>query len=121
MIADHRNEIVQHHNLTHAGNLLRLRVIDTPDFAAKYGTGRQRRELDAPRQDIDAEDDFAVDLVRRVEPLQRFADDLEVRGSFERGILRRRDAAGGIDKRRIGEPAAARTMDYFAICSATGA
>ena len=59
---------------------------------------------------VDAVDRLAVDLVRRVEPLQRLADIAKSLGSFSGDILRRRHLARRQRQRAIGELAAARGM-----------
>ena len=115
VIADDGDQIVEHDDLTHAGEALGFGVIDVPHRAAEHRTGGNGRELHAGRHGIDSVHDFAVDLVGGVEPLERVADQFEIFDVLERRIVRRREAAGAVDQRRIGEPAAARLMDGLAV------
>ena len=89
VIADDRHEILEHDDLTHAGQTLGFGVIDMPHSAAEHRAGGEGRELQAGRHGIDSVHDLAVDLVRRVEPLQRVADQFEIVDVLERRILRR--------------------------------
>ena len=89
VIADDGDEIVEHDDLAHARHGFRRGVVDVRDLAAEHRAGRQRRELDAGWHRVDAVDRLAVDLVGRIESLQRLADQLEVGYRFERRILRR--------------------------------
>ena len=93
VIADHRDQIVQHDDLLHARDFLGGAVVDLADLAAEHRACRQGRELHAGQHRVDAVDGLAVDLVRRVEALQRLADQHEVLRVLERDVLRRRLAA----------------------------
>ena len=64
MIADDRDEIVEHDDLLHAGHRLGRAVVDMRDFAAEHRACGDRRELHAGKHRIDAVDDLAVGLVR---------------------------------------------------------
>ena len=79
VIADDRDEIVENDDLPHSGHVAGRRVVDMRDLAAEYRTARERGDLHARRPGVDAIDSFAVDLVGRVEPFQRLADELEIR------------------------------------------
>ncbi len=87
VIADHRDHIVQHDDLPHARNFFGRAVVDLADLAAEYRAGRQGRELHIREHGVDAVDDLAVDLVGRVEALQRLADQHEILGVLERDFL----------------------------------
>ena len=81
-------------------------VVDVRDLAAEHRTARERGDLHARRPRVDAIDGFAVDLVGRVEPFQRLADELEIRRRLQRRIL----AAASCPRRR---PARARHRRAF--------
>ena len=70
VIADDRDQIVKHDHLSHARHLPGRAIVDLADLAAEYGTLRQGRELHAGKHRVDAIDDLAVRLVRRVEAFQ---------------------------------------------------
>ena len=78
VIADHGDQIVEHDDLLHARDFLGGAVVDLADLAAEHRAGRERCELHAGQHRVDAVDGLAVDLVRRVEPLQRLADQHEI-------------------------------------------
>ena len=90
VIADDGDEVVEHDDLAHAGDRLRRAVVDMPDLAAEHRAGRDGRELHARRHHVDAVDRLAVDLVGRVEPLERLADQREVLRVLQRRIGGRR-------------------------------
>ena len=54
MVADHRNQIVQHHDLAHAGNRYGSTIVDVGDRTAEHGARREGRELHSRRQGVDA-------------------------------------------------------------------
>ena len=64
-------------------------VVDLADLAAEHRAGRDGREFHAGQHRVDAVDGLAVDLVRRVEALQRLADQHEIL----RVLQRRRPSA----------------------------
>ncbi|MGY4367712.1 hypothetical protein ACVW1A_003777 [Bradyrhizobium sp. LB1.3] len=115
MIADHGDHVVEHDDLAHAGEFDRGAVVDLADLAAEHGAGSDGCELHAGQDRVNAVDGLAVDLVRRVEPLQGLADDNEVLGVLDRDILRRRLALRGERHRAIAELAAARGMRDLAL------
>src|SRR5260370_698510 len=86
VIADDGDQIVENDHLLHARDLFRSAVVDLADLAAEYRTLRQGRELHAGKHRVDAIDDLAVRLVRRVEALQRLADQGEVLRVLEQDI-----------------------------------
>ena len=86
VIADDGNEVIEHNHLPHARNGLGRLVVDLADLAAEHRTLRQGRELHAGKHRVDAIHDFAVGLVRRIEALQRLADQREIPGVFERDV-----------------------------------
>ncbi len=72
MIADDGHQIVEHDDLAHAGNGFGARRRRrAPTLPPNTGLGGDRGELHARRQHVDAVERFAVDLVGRVEPLER--------------------------------------------------
>ena len=101
VIADDGDEVVEHDDLPHARNCLGRAVVDLADLAAEHRTLRQGRELHAGKHRVDAIDDLAVGLVRRVEALQRLADQREILGVLER---RRRSAASRCSRPRARSP-----------------
>jgi hypothetical protein len=98
VIADDRNEIVENDDLPHPGHGLGPRVVDMRDLAAEHRATRERRDLHALGPRVDPINGFAVDLIGRVEPFQRFADQLEIRRGLQRRILRRRQSGGRLHK-----------------------
>ena len=107
VIADHRDHVVEHDDLLHARDFLGGAVVDLADLAAEHRTGRSGCELHAGQHRVDAVDGLAVDLVGRVEPLQRLADQHEILRVLERDILWRRLAARRMRQRAIGKLAPA--------------
>ncbi len=89
-----------------------------PHRPAEHRAGGEGGKLYPGRHDIDPVYHFAVDLVGRVEPLERVADQFEIFDVLERRVFRRREALGAIDQRRICDPAAARLMDGLALLGA---
>src|ERR1700733_1187757 len=120
VIADHRDEIIEHDHLPYARDRFRLGVVDMPDLAAEYRTGGQCRELHARQHHIDAVPRLAVDFVRRVESFERLADQLEILHVLERRILGRCQARGRDDTAGVGETAVARVVDDLAVLGANG-
>ncbi len=112
------DRLLEHDHLPDTGQLSGARVIDVAHGAAEHRADGKRCELEAGRHGIDSIDRPAVDLVRRVEPLERMPDQFEIIDVLERRILRRREAARPIDERRIREPAAARLVDGLAFLGA---
>ena len=120
VIADDGDEVVQNNDLSNAGKALGLAVVDAADLAAKHRTRRQGGEFDARRHRIDAKSRLAVDLVGRIQPLQRLADELEVCRRLQRRVLGGRHPRGSGDERAIGELSPARIVKHFALGGATG-
>ena len=54
MVADHRDQIIQHDDLAHTGNRPGATIVDVSNRTAEHWAGCERRELDARRQDVDA-------------------------------------------------------------------
>ena len=115
VIADHGDEIVEHHDLLHARDFFGSAVVDLRDLAAKYRTGLQRCELHVGQYRIDAVDGLAVDLVGGVEPLQRLADQHEILRVLQRDILWWHLAARRERQRAIGKLAPAVPVHDLAI------
>ncbi|MGY4299277.1 hypothetical protein ACVWXN_007372 [Bradyrhizobium sp. i1.4.4] len=115
MIADHGDGVVEHDDLAHAGDFHRCAVIDLADLAAEHRAIGDRGNLHVGQDRVDAVDDFAVDLVRCIQPLQRLAYEDEVLGVLDRDILRRCLALCRQRELTIAELAAACRMDDFAL------
>src|ERR1700753_4092367 len=86
MAADHANDILEHDDLLYAWNFLGGAVGDLMDLAAEYRTCRAGRALHAGKHRVDAIDDLAVGLARRVETLERLADQGKLLGGFDRDV-----------------------------------
>ena len=108
IVGNHADRIVEMHDLVHAFDGQRLAVVDAFQLAAQHRTGGDGADLHARHLHIDAVDRRAVDLVGRVEPLGRRADQLEVLGILERDLLRRRQRRSLVDQRAVGERAPGR-------------
>ncbi len=99
--------IVELNDLPHAGDCLRLLLVDSTDFAAQ-DRARSHRCDQHPRQPhVDPVLRRSVHLARRVEPLGRRAEQREVLRVLERDLVghRQRRRLGG--QHAIGEGAAA--------------
>ena len=120
VIADDRDEVVENNDLPHPRHAARPCVVHVRDLAAEYRTARERGDLHARRPGVDAIDGFAVDLVGRVEPFQRLADELEIRRWLQRRILRRRQPGGGLHKLAIGGLLRARIVKDLAVLRPAG-
>ena len=115
VIADHGDEIVEHHDLLHALDFFGSAVVNLRDPAAKHRTGLQRCELHVGQYRIDAVDGLAVDFVRGIEPLQRPADQHEILRVLQRDILWRHLAARRERQRTIGKLAPAVLVQDLAV------
>src|SRR5260370_35312922 len=115
VIADDRDQVVEHHDLPDAGNSLGRAVVDVSDFAAEYRARGKGGELHAEQHAIDALDDLAVGLVGRIEALARVADQREILRVLERWILRHRDIAGRVDQLAIPARAPAAPVRALAV------
>ncbi len=115
VIADHRDQIVQHDHLLHARNFPGGAVVDLGDLAAENRTGLQGCEFHIGQHRVDAVDGLAVDLVGGVEPLQRLADQPEILRILEWNILSRILRVRCIHQLAIGEFASALRMHDLAI------
>ena len=120
MIADDCDEIVENDDLPHSRYVLSRRVVDMRDLAAEDRTARKRGDLHAWRSCVDAVDRLAVDFVRRVEPLQRLADELEIRRRLQRRILRRRQSGGGLRQFAVSRVLSARVVKDLAVLRPAG-
>ncbi len=78
VVGDDRDGVVEPHDLTHALDGLGRRIIHALHATAEDGRLRKRRDLHARRPNVDAVDGRSVDLRRRVQPLGRGADELEI-------------------------------------------
>ena len=95
MIADHRDEIVEHDDLADAGHRLGLRCRrHAPTLPPNTGQAARVANFTPGGMRVDAVDRLAVDLVRRVEPLQRLADQRKSADGLQRRIRRRRQRRG---------------------------
>jgi hypothetical protein len=78
VVADHGDRIVRLDDLAHAGDPLRVGVVDAAKRATKHRTRRDGRVDHVRDPHVEAEYGRAIHLLRRIEPLDRGADDLEV-------------------------------------------
>ena len=91
VVADDGDEIVEDDDLPDAGDLLRAAVVDGLTLPPNTGQSRRSR-TSLPAAARRCRNRLAVDLVRRVEALQRFADQPKVRRRLQRRVGRRRHA-----------------------------
>ena len=115
MVPDDSDEIVKHDDLPHARHSPNTRVVDICNLAAEHRTTCERRNPHVRRPGVDAVNRLAVDLVRRVEPLQRTADQPEGVRRLERRILRRCEAGSGVDEFAVAGLSAALVVKDFAV------
>jgi hypothetical protein len=120
VVADHGHHVVQHDDLAHARHLLGAAVVDAAQLAADDGAGAHRRDLHLAGHDIDAIDGLAVDLVGRVEPLDRLADQLEVLFRLQRRIGGRLQPPRACGQRAVGRLAPAGVVIDDAVGGAAG-
>jgi hypothetical protein len=114
VVGDDRDRIVEPHDLAHALDGERRRIIHALQPPAEHGRLRQRRDLHAGRPDVDAVDSGAVDLRRRIEPLRRRADELEVFRLLERHVGWDRQAGCVGRERAVFDPPSGRRVHHFA-------
>jgi hypothetical protein len=115
VITDHRDQIIEHDNLLYARNFPRGAIVDLGDLAAEHRALPQCREFHVGQHRVDTVDDLAVDFVRGIEPLQRFADQHEIPRVLQRNILWRHLAARRKRQRAIGKPASAPFVHHLAV------
>jgi len=95
VIADDRDEIVEHNDLAHARHGFRRGVVDVRDLAAEHRAGHQRGELGARRHRIDAVYRLAVDARLVLQIIDRHMGvvpgearpDSETLGQFRHALL----------------------------------
>ena len=87
VIGDDRDGIIEPHDLAHALDGFRRRVVQALYASAEHGRLRERCDLDARRTGVDAVNRRAVDLRGRVQPLGRRADQLEILRRLERDVF----------------------------------
>ena len=120
MVGHDGDGVVEPHDLTHALDGLGRRIIHALHAAAEDRRLRQRRDLHARRPNIDAVDGRAVDLRRRVQPLGRRADQLEILRSLERHVFGDGHAGGIGGEFAIFDASSGRRVKHFAALRATG-
>lgn len=110
VIGDHRNGIIELHDLAHGLDLLGGAVVQMFDTAAGNERLRQRHDLQRRWPGVDAVDCGLVDLARQVERLALggCADQLELVRRLERNGRRRRQARCVAGQWPISEALAAR-------------
>ena len=112
------------HDLPHARDGLCLGGVERPDFPAKHRGARDHRDQHPRRLDVDAELGAAVNLGRRVEPLDPCAEDLPFLWLLEGHVGRdggRGDRGGFRDELPVGEtPFARRVHDGAVLGPARG-
>src|SRR6202011_1327851 len=108
------------YDMTHSLDGPGSRVIHTLHTTAEDGRLRKGRDLHARRPDVDAKDRRSVDFRRRIQPLGRGADELEVRGSLESYIFGNRQLRSVGCENAVLDPATACGVDHLASLGATG-
>ena len=115
MVGDHGDGIVDPHHLAHALDRARRRLVHRFRLAAEHRRDGDRRDLHARQLGVDAELGAAVDLVRRVQPLGRRADQGEVLRILQRHAVgrRHRQGGGGVHQLAVAQAArAGRVRDH---------
>jgi len=105
--------VIEAHDLPHALDRFGCRIVYALHATAEDRRLRECRDLHARRPSVDAIDGRAVDLRRRVEPLGRRADELEVLRPLERHVFGRRHAGGVGGKFAICGAFPRRRMQHF--------
>ena len=120
MVGHDGDGVVEPHDLAHALDGLGRRIVHALHAAAEHRRLRQRRDLHARRPSVDAVDGRSVDLRRRVEPLGRRADELEILRLLERHVFGHRHAGGVGGKLAIFDASPGRRVKHFAALRAAG-
>ena len=120
MVGHDRNGIVEPHDLTHALDGLGRRIIHALQTTAEDGRLRERRELHPRRPGVDAIDRRSVDFRRRIQPLGRGANELEILRSLERHVFGDRHAGSIGGQCTIFVASARRHVKHFAALRAAG-
>ena len=94
MVGHDGDRIVEPYDLTHALDGLGRRIIHALHTTAEDRRLGEGRDLHALRTNVDAIDGRSVDLRRRVQPLGRSTDELELLRPLERYVFWNRDAGG---------------------------
>ena len=120
MVGNDRDGIIEAHDLTHAFDRPGRRIIHALHATAEHGRLRERRDLHARRPHIDAVHGRAVDLRRRVQPLGRRADELEILRPLQCHLVRDRNPGGVGGKLAIGEASLGWDMKHRPALRAAG-
>jgi hypothetical protein len=113
MIGDDGDGVVEAHDLPHALDGLGCRIVHAFHATAENRRLRERRDLDPRRPNVDAIDGRAVDLRRRVQPLGRRADELEVLRPLECHGFGHRHTGGVGGKLAVFGPPSRRRVQHF--------
>ena len=113
MIADHGDRVVNFDDLAHAGNFLRVGIVDTCERAAEHRAVRDRRVDHVRHAHVQSEHGGAVHFLRRIEALHGGADQLEVFRIFQRHVLRRGQFRRGIHQLSVTDAAIAGRMNHL--------
>ncbi len=89
--------------MLHAWDCFRLFAVEALDLAAENRRTGDDRDEHTRQVHVDPEDRLAVDLVRRVEPFGRFADDPEIFRVFRLHVCRRLQVRGFLGKLAIAQ------------------
>jgi hypothetical protein len=116
VIGDDRNGVIEPHDLAHALDRFRGRVIQALHAPAEDRRLHQGCNFHAGRTSVDAVHCRSIHLRRRIEPLGRGADQLETR----RHACRNLNLRGLRGQLGVFEPAPARHVNHLTIARATG-
>ncbi len=103
MVAHHGDQVVQLHDLAHAGDRLGLAVVHAGDLPPHHRARGQGGDLEARQPDVDAVLRRSVHLLRGVEPLGRRADQLEVLRILELHVGGDRQLGRGIGQLAVAQ------------------
>ena len=120
MIGHDGDGVVEPHDLAHALDGLGRRIVHALHATAEHRRLRKGRDLHARRPDVDAIDGRSVDLRRRVQPLGRRADELEILRPLERDVFGDGHAGGIGGKLAICDASSRRRVQHFAALRAAG-
>ncbi len=113
MIADHGDRVIDFDDLAHAGNLLRVGIVDAGERAAEHRAIGDGRVDHVGHAHVQSEHSGAVYFLRRIEALHRGADQLEIFRIFQRHVLRRGQFRRGVHQLSVTNAAVAGRMNHL--------